>query len=74
MALPCLVPMAEIIPRIIGALIEGLIDGVFESTGRKVLSHWGMKSNPFVEILIGTLFWAAVFLLLGVLIFAVFAH
>jgi hypothetical protein len=45
--------MAEIILRIIGALIEGLIDGVFESTGRKVLSHWGMKSNPFVEILIG---------------------
>lgn len=66
--------MAEILLRIIGALIEGLIDGVFESTGRTVLSSWGMKSNPFVEILIGILFWAAAFLLLGVLIFAVFAH
>jgi hypothetical protein len=66
--------MAEILLRIIGALIEGLIDGVFEGTGRKVLSSWGMKSNPFVEVLIGILFWAAAFLLLGVLIFAVFAH
>lgn len=66
--------MAEILLRIIGALIEGLIDAVFESTGRKVLSSWGMKSNPFVEIVIGILFWAAAFLLLGVLIFAVFAH
>ncbi|MCA1410832.1 hypothetical protein I6F30_06560 [Bradyrhizobium sp. NBAIM20] len=64
--------MAEIILRIIGILIEGLIEGVFESTGRKVLSHWGMKSNPFVELLVGILFWAAVFLLL--LILAVFAH
>ncbi|MGY3038221.1 hypothetical protein ACVIIV_007391 [Bradyrhizobium sp. USDA 4354] len=66
--------MAEIILRIIGVLIEGLIEGVFESTGRKVLSSWGIKSNPFVEVLIGTLFWAAVFLLLGVLIFTVLAH
>lgn len=74
MALPCLGSMAEILLRIIGALIEGLIDGLFESTGRKVLSSWGMKSNPFVEVLIGILFWAAAFLLLGVLIFAVFAR
>ncbi|MDF0492852.1 hypothetical protein [Bradyrhizobium yuanmingense] len=66
--------MAEIILRIIGVLIDGLIEGVFESTGRKILSHWGMKSNPFVEILLGILFWAAVFLLLGVLILAVVAH
>lgn len=66
--------MAEIILRIVGALIEGLIDGVFESTGRKVLSHWGLKSNPFVEVLIGILFWATAFLLLGALILAFFAR
>lgn len=66
--------MAEIILRIIGILIEGLIEGVFQSTGQKVLSHWGMKSNPLVEYLIGALFWAAVFLFLGVLIVAVLAH
>jgi hypothetical protein len=45
--------MAEIILRIVGALIERLIDGVLESTGRKVLSYWRMKSNPFVEVLVG---------------------
>ncbi|KRP98221.1 hypothetical protein AOQ72_17145 [Bradyrhizobium yuanmingense] len=67
-------PMAEIILRIIGILIEGLIEVVFQSTGQRVLSHWGMKSNPLVEFLIGALFWAAVFLFLGVLVFAVVAH
>jgi hypothetical protein len=66
--------MAEIILRIIGVLIEGLIEGLFESTGRKILSHWGMKSNPFVEVLIGVLFWATAFLFLGVLIVAVVSH
>lgn len=71
MALPGIAWMAEILLRILGALIEALIDGVFESTGRKVLSYWGMKSNPFVELLIGILFWATVFVLLGAL-FAVF--
>lgn len=50
-------------------LIEALIDGVLESTGRKLLSYWGLKSNPFIEILIGKLFWAAV---LGALIVAFF--
>jgi hypothetical protein len=48
--------MAEIILRIVGALIERLIDGVLESTGRKVLSYWRMKSNPFVEVLVGICF------------------
>lgn len=66
--------MAEIILRIVGALIEGLIDGVFESTGRKILSHWGVKSNLFVEVLIGILFWATVFILLGALVVAFFAR
>lgn len=72
MALPSLTWMAEIILRIVGALVEALIDGVLENTGRKLLSYWGLKSNPFIEILIGILFWAAVFILLGALTAALF--
>jgi hypothetical protein len=66
--------MAEIILRIVGALIEGLIDQVFESTGRKLLSYWGIKSNLFVEVLAGILFWGTVFILCTALIVAFLAR
>lgn len=70
MALPCVAELAEIILRIVSALIEGLIDQVFESTGRKLLSYWGVKSNLFVEVLVGILFWGTVFILFTALIAA----
>ena len=70
--------MAEIVLRIlgasIGALIDGLIGWLFESTGRKVLSYWGVKSNRFAEALIGVIIWAPVFILLVALFFAFFAR
>jgi len=34
------------------------IDALFENTGRKVLSWWGLKSDRFIEVLVGILFWA----------------
>jgi hypothetical protein len=66
--------MAEIVLRIVGALIEALIDQVLESTGRKLPSYWRIKSNLFVEVFVGTLFWGTVFILLGALIAAVLAR
>jgi hypothetical protein len=63
--------MAEYILRVIGALIGALIRGLTEylllRTGRRVLAAWGIKSNPFVEVLVGMLSWTAFgFLMLAV--------
>jgi hypothetical protein len=48
--------MAEFVFRIIGAAIEAAIDALIASTGKKVLSLCGVKSNLFVEVLIGLIF------------------
>jgi hypothetical protein len=64
--------MAEFVFRIIGAAIEAAIDALIASTGKKVLSLCGVKSNLFVEVLIGLIFWAIVGVVLAVLIAVLF--
>jgi hypothetical protein len=63
--------MAENMLRVIGALVGALIRGLTEylllRTGRWVLAGWGIKSNLFVEVLVGVLSWAAFgFLMLAI--------
>jgi hypothetical protein len=65
--------MAENMLRVIGALVGALIRGLTEylllRTGRRVLAAWGIKSNPFVEVLVAGLSWAAFgFLMLAVVL------
>jgi len=62
--------MAETL-RIIGILMEGLVDTLFENTGRKVLSWSGLKSNAFVQVLVGILFFFFFSIVFGPLIFSV---
>ena len=64
--------MAEFVFRMIGAAIEAAIDALIASTGKKVLSLCGVKSNLFVEVLIGLIFWAIVGVVLAVLIAVLF--
>ena len=65
--------MAEIVVRLIGALILAAFELVVQHTGRKILSLWGRKSNPFMELLIGLLVWSFSGLLLVALIAALAA-
>jgi hypothetical protein len=64
--------MAEFIFRIVGAAIEAAIDALIASTGKRVLSLWGVKSNPFVQVLIGLIFWAIIGVVLAVFIAVLF--
>ena len=69
--------MAEIVVGVIGVLITGLLGGEFCSTGRRVLAWWGIKSNLFLEILVGILCWTLLgFLLLalGVVLWQLMPH
>ena len=56
--------MLEIVLRIIGILITGLIEGLFHTTGRRLLSSVGIKSNIFVESLVGILCVVVIFIAL----------
>lgn len=42
-------------------IFELLVQGVFYKTGRKVLAWFGLKSNVFVEFVIGFGVWVAGF-------------
>jgi hypothetical protein len=65
--------MAEFIFRAIGAALEALLDALIAHTGKRVLSFWRLKSNLFVEVLIGLVVWAIIGIVLTVFITAVFA-
>ena len=65
--------MAEFIFRAIGAALEVLLEALIAHTGKRVLSYWRLKSNVFVEVLIGLVVWAIVGIVLTVLITALFA-
>jgi hypothetical protein len=56
--------MAEAVVRFIGALILAGFELLVHHTGKKVLSLWGRKSNPFIELLIGLVVWSVAALLL----------
>jgi hypothetical protein len=56
--------MAEAVARLIGALIQAAFELLVQHTGKKVLSLWGRKSNPFIELLIGLVVWSAAGLLM----------
>lgn len=56
--------MAETVVRFIGALIQAALELFTQYTGKKVLSLWGRKSSPFIELLVGLVVWSAVGLLL----------
>lgn len=56
--------MAETVVRFIGALIQAALELLIQHTGKKILSLWGRKSNPFIELLIGLVVWSTVGLLL----------
>jgi hypothetical protein len=64
--------MAEFIFRVVGAAIEAAIDALIAYTGKRVLSLWGVKSNPFVQVLIGLIFWAIIGVVLAVFIAVLF--
>jgi hypothetical protein len=65
--------MAETVVRLIGALILAAFELVVQHTGKKILSLWGRKSNPFMELLIGLLVWSFTGLLLVAVIAALAA-
>jgi hypothetical protein len=65
--------MAEFVFRVIGAVIEALLDALIARTGKSVLSSWGLKSNLFVEVLIGLVVWAIMGIVLTVFIAVFFA-
>jgi hypothetical protein len=65
--------MAEGIIKFIAALIGAAFELLIQHTGRKVLSVWGHTSNPFIEMLIGLIVWAAGIVLVAVLIVALSA-
>jgi hypothetical protein len=57
--------MAETVFRLIGVLIQAAFELLVQHTGKKVLSLWGYKSNPIIELLTGLVVWIV---LLGVVI------
>jgi hypothetical protein len=65
--------MAETVVRFIGALIQAALELLIQHTGKKVLSLWGRKSNPFIELLIGLVVWSTVGLLLVAVVAALAA-
>ena len=65
--------MAETIVRFIGALIQAAFELFVQHTGKKALSLWGRKSNPFIELLIGLVVWSVAGLLLVAVIAALAA-
>jgi hypothetical protein len=65
--------MAETVVRLIGALIQAALELLAQHTGRKVLSLWGRRSNPFIELLIGLVVWSVAGLLLVAVIAALAA-
>jgi hypothetical protein len=65
--------MAETVVRFIGALIQAALELLIQHTGKKVLSLWGRKSNPFIELLIGMVVWSTAGLLLVAIIAALAA-
>jgi hypothetical protein len=60
--------MAETIVRLIGALILAAFELLVQHTGKKALSLWGRKSNPFIELLIGLVIWSIAGLMLVALL------
>jgi hypothetical protein len=65
--------MAEFVFRAIGAALEALLDALIAHTGKRVLSFWRLKSNLFVEVLIGLVILAIIGIMLTMFITAVFA-
>jgi hypothetical protein len=65
--------MAETILRFIMAAIDVALELLVQHTGTKVLSLWGRKSNPFIELLVGLVVWSVPGLLLGGVIAALVA-
>jgi hypothetical protein len=62
--------MAETILRIITAAIGAALELLVQRTGKKVLSLWGHKSNPFIELLVGLVVWSVAGLFLVAIIAA----
>jgi hypothetical protein len=65
--------MAETVVRFIGALIQAALELLIQHTGKRVLSLWGRKSNPFIELLIGLVAWSTAGLLLVAVVAALAA-
>jgi hypothetical protein len=65
--------MAETVVHLIGALIQAALELLAQHTGRKVLSLWGGRPNPFIELLIGLVVWSVAGLLLVAIIAALAA-
>ncbi len=53
--------MAELVLRAIGVVFETLLEGVLHHTGRALLARYDIRSNLFVEVLVGLVFWSVVF-------------
>jgi hypothetical protein len=65
--------MAEIILRFIMAAIDVALELLVQHTGKRVLSLWGRKSNPFIEVLVGLAVWTVAGLFLVAAIAALVA-
>jgi len=65
--------MAETILRFIMAAIGVALELLVQHTGKKVLSLWGRKSNPFIELLVGLVVWSVAGLFLVAVIAALVA-
>jgi len=64
--------------EIIAGLIQGAIEALFETlitwTGKKLLSLCGLRSNQFIEALIGLVVWAIATILVIMLIVWIGSH
>ncbi len=49
--------MAEFVGRMLLAVVEVLLDVLFERTGRKILSLLALNPNSFFNYLVGLVFW-----------------
>lgn len=49
--------MAEIVLKLLGFLIHAAFDAMTQKMGQRILARYSIKSNAFVEVLIGLLCW-----------------
>jgi hypothetical protein len=57
--------MAEIVLKLIEVFLHAAFDGMTQKMGQRILARYGIKSNSFLETLIGLLCW----MLIGLVLF-----